>query len=253
MTVVAGASRLVLPVREPPSAGDRELPPFGPPEGAPPLDVEGSRPATTVARRSPATSRRERSSSSTSYGGGERRLPDGIVLDDAYGRRSRSWRALRSRPGSRPITRSSWAGAPDRRRSRGAQRDVGGRRALLHAQRGRRLRRLPSGSSRGAGTRASPATTCRGGSMTRPSRSGGWTRSVQWSGGKPMRARRAPAARLRGRHRTGRGRPPPADGLERRARPRSWRVVRCVAPDGEGSGGRDPRVSCAGPRTTSCS
>lgn len=82
LTVIAGASRLALPVR-PQSAGDRELPPFGPPEGAPALDVEELSPghASRVVTRDLATGRVELV---YSYGGGERRLPGGIVLDDAY-------------------------------------------------------------------------------------------------------------------------------------------------------------------------
>ena len=82
LTVVCGSSSLVLPVREP-RTEDRDLAPFAPPEGAPPLEVEELSPghSSRVVTRDLFTGRVELV---FTYGGGERRLPDGIVLDDAY-------------------------------------------------------------------------------------------------------------------------------------------------------------------------
>ncbi|MCC6224266.1 MAG: CocE/NonD family hydrolase [Thermoleophilia bacterium] len=82
LTVVCGASRLVLPVRAP-SAADRELRPFEPPEGTPPLDVVELSPgySSRTVTRDLFTGRVELA---YVYGGGERRLPDGTVIDDSY-------------------------------------------------------------------------------------------------------------------------------------------------------------------------
>lgn len=82
LTVVCGPSRLVLPVREP-RAADRELRPFQPPEGSLPLDVVELSPghSSRVVTRDLFTGRVELV---YAYGGGERRLPGGIVLDDTY-------------------------------------------------------------------------------------------------------------------------------------------------------------------------